>query len=194
MAGSNWGSPNDPDRRRLENERRLEGSSAAWFGWWWLWIVIIILFFGWFAGWGWGSYGGWWGWGNRGRAVLVEPTRTVIAVGVPQLLNNSQSFSGRQITVPSSTVQEVVAPHEIWIGPSSNQAVLVTLADATGAPVNKGDTVQVTGTVQNASNPPNNLKLDNNGQKQLQSDGVYIVASNVHPVIGGNGNNTRAAR
>lgn len=59
----------DPERRpadyqQLEDRGRRRRASRGWLAWWWVWLVIIIGAI-WFAGWGWGGYGGWW-WGSGG--------------------------------------------------------------------------------------------------------------------------------
>ena len=59
---------NDRDQQRFENLEPLRSdgyraTDGRW-GWLWVWFIILICAFIWFAGWGWGSYGGWW-WGTR---------------------------------------------------------------------------------------------------------------------------------
>lgn len=68
--------PQDPNANRVnnnvDNRRPVHTTGASWFGWWWIWVVIIITAF-WFAGWGWGGYGGWW-WGGRRPGIVGRVT------------------------------------------------------------------------------------------------------------------------
>lgn len=77
---------NDQDRQRFENlEPRPSDEYTATGGiwaWWWVWFIILACAFIWFAGWGWGSRGGWL-WGNR------QPTAQRNAGGV-----NGPTYNG----------------------------------------------------------------------------------------------------
>lgn len=67
MATNN---PNEPTRTNNEIENRpiQLRTARAGFPWMWVWVVLIIAAF-WFAGWGFGGYGGWW-WGGRHGGVV----------------------------------------------------------------------------------------------------------------------------
>lgn len=65
----NRGPEYDPELQRRDLPARRAG--AGWFAWWWIWLLIILCAI-WFAGWGWGDYGGWW-FGNRGGVTQTAP-------------------------------------------------------------------------------------------------------------------------
>ena len=56
-----------PDRPADEPARRAGRS------WFWIWIVLFIAAIIWFAGWGFGGYGGWW-WGRAHGPTVTQPS------------------------------------------------------------------------------------------------------------------------
>ena len=69
-------------REMQRREVRTSGNSAGWFAWWWVWLVVILCAI-WFAGWGWGGYGGWWR-GNRGGGYGYSAGTSGQAVAHPK--------------------------------------------------------------------------------------------------------------
>lgn len=158
----------DLERRRIETERP---ATAGGFGWWWLWLLIIIAII-WFAGWGWGGYGGWW-WGRRalapvgsnaatngtnangvanGNNAAVVPTGDGVAI-----LNaaNKATFIGQKVDIRDVRVNNKVNDHAFWIGNSDGNDASV--ADTNGVGTNAGVAANgATANGQNASSPTAN--------------------------------------
>lgn len=137
-------------------------------GFWWLWLVLIIAII-WFAGWGWGGYGGWW-WGRRGVAPVtnnanasptgvnanatingnaaVAPTGDGVAI-----LNatNKREFVGQHVDIRDVYVQKKINDRALWIGNTGgnngNQAG--NNAGASGP----GNGAGVKGTTNGSANP-----------------------------------------
>lgn len=160
-------------------ELRSRGPGAGWFAWWWIWLVVILCAV-WFAGWGWGGYGGWW-WGNRGTVSTngypgtgtpnaaatgsagepgtspgsgaTENMNLVTGSGAAVLIAaDKRSFIGKPFQVNDAVVTRVVSGQAIWIGQSSNNntSMLVVLNPSAKAKVSAGDLVNVTGIVRKA--------------------------------------------
>jgi hypothetical protein len=84
----------------LGDERVVEKVSRGGWRWWWFWPVVIGLAI-WWAGWGWGSSGGWW----FGRTAAQQNTRipapagsrtteTLANAGAQQPVTNSGADAG----------------------------------------------------------------------------------------------------
>jgi hypothetical protein len=133
--------PNEERRIQEQERRRIEtdpGVTGGGFGWWWLWLLIIIAII-WFAGWGWGGYGGWW-WGRRAPATGVyapvngsgaNGTATNAngngangaAAAIPTgegvaILNatNKSQFIGQKVDIRDVRVNNKINDHALWIG------------------------------------------------------------------------------
>jgi len=171
------------------------------YAWWWVsWIVLIALVI-WWSGWGWGGSGGWWG--GRGRMVPdgstykgMEGVRGNTALGAisgPGLsaltAADKQPYIGKQFQVNNAPVQSQVNDHVFWIGVNNFTPMLVVLAGSGNATANahigQGTLLDVTGITQKA--PPQaqaqeQWQLSDVDAAQLERQGVYIQAMQVHPV------------
>ncbi len=186
----------DPDERRTEiqrdwENRRVEEREAAaggWFAWWWLWMLILVAIV-WFAGWGWGGYGGWWGWGGS-RPVATTNNVRVAAEGAPLLdATNKTAFVGKLVTLNPVQVQTKVNDQVLWVGGNNTSPMLVVLTgadnSAANAKVGQGDWISAYGSVEKA--PPaaqakQQWSLDDNGTKRLEQQGAYLQATQVQKV------------
>lgn len=199
----------DVERDQLARERmdRRAVGSGAGFAWWWLfWIVIIALAI-WWGGWGWGGSGGWW-WGGRGRTApaygttnpgmgnpngTASPGVNQAAISGPGLnaltATNKQPYIGKPFQVNNVPVQNQVNDHVLWVGAGNSTPMLVVLAGkgntAANAHIGSGTLVDVTGIMQKA--PPqaqaqHQWQLSDDDAAQLERQGAYIQASQVHTV------------
>lgn len=191
---------NDRNPQKFENlePRQSDGYSAtgAW-GWWWVWFIILVCAFIWFAGWGWGSHGGWW-WGNRrvaerfGAATGQSyngPVGTPVGNGQPAeapvlVANNKREFEGRPLQVSEAPVLEKVNNDVFWVGSNSSSPLLVVVNpagnSAPAANVSPGESVNLTGTVEKAPAADQAKKewgLDNAGAQKLEQEGAYLSAN-----------------
>jgi CTP:molybdopterin cytidylyltransferase MocA len=101
MASPNRPNPDQPrlDVNDIGEERIVESVSRGGWRWWWIWPVIIALAF-WWAGWGWGSTGGWW-WGrahSQNTAIPAPPgartTETLANAGAQQPVTSAGADAG----------------------------------------------------------------------------------------------------
>ena len=142
---------------------------------------------GWFVGWGWGGYGGWAGWGTNRQAVVNQSgmNQVLVSSSVPELLQHPQSYEGKHVLIPSTTIQEIVNSRAVWVGPNQNQRILVSVTTLSAAkPLSQGQNVEVTGTASKASNGDdvrNNLGLNPADNEKVIHEGVYLRAGSVVP-------------
>lgn len=121
-----------PDRRD-ENEQRCEIEDLeprpGWYrrggglAWWWVWILLIGIAYFWFAGWGWGPYGGWW-WGQP--EVRMQPQVTGSGVGVLDS-NNRVAYVGKSFALRNATVERQVNERVFWIGKANASPMLLVV-------------------------------------------------------------------
>jgi hypothetical protein len=146
--------PHDP---YPPGQRDWTGYGCAWMWFFWLIILIIIII----GGWGW--WGGWWGgnrgwWGNRGPYYgqpvppgRVEAPNTNQPNANPQtgVVSTPGEFIGRTVTL-SGQVDQVMNPKAFTLKSGSNHGrdLLIVAKESPTPAVTKGETVQVTGTVQ----------------------------------------------
>lgn len=178
---------NPHDRNQLQQGSDLGYRSSAQntglFYWWWIWLILIFGAFVWFGGWGWWGYGGWWGWGGPNRVVVIQPANgeLILSANVPQLLNSPQSYEGKQVLVPGTTVQKIVNRRSLWVGPTDSQEILVSVKS--NSPIHnfsKGQKIDVSGTaVKPSQTDPTqqDLGLSTNAQQRLSSEGIFFESS-----------------
>ena len=65
--------PNERRTDAVENRPAEEPVRRGGRSWFWIWIVLFIAAIIWFAGWGFGGYGGWW-WGRTHGPTVTQPT------------------------------------------------------------------------------------------------------------------------
>lgn len=200
----------DPDRNRRDYEdlqrarMQRRATAGAGFAWWWFFWIIIIALAIWWAGWGWGGSGGWW-WGGRTRNTPAygsntAPGNTNPAPGANQtvisgpglnVLNatDKNQYIGKPFQVNDVPVQKQLNNHAMWIGANNGTPMLVVLTGngntAANAHISQSSLINVTGTVQKA--PPqaqakNQWKLSEDDANQLERQGAYIQATQVHTV------------
>lgn len=202
MASPQRPHPDEPRRSYDELERdridRRAVGTGAGFAWWWVfWIVIIALAI-WWAGWGWGGSGGRW-WSGRGRTTPAYGTTNPgtganqAVVGGPGLsaltATNKHLYIGKPFQVNNVPVQNEVNDHVLWIGTGNSTPMLVVLTGngntAANAQIGQGTLVDVTGSMRKA--PPQvqaqqQWQLSGNDAAQLERQGAYIQATQVHTV------------
>jgi len=183
----------DPDKevrlREVDRSERINDVRDAGFAWAWIWwVVFILIIFGWFGGWGWGGYGGWWGWGGARTRTAQQLTRPAATNAILDATNR-QAFLGQTISVTNTQVLHKVNDTEFWVGPRDEQSLFVVLAGADNstqnAGVGEGDQVSVIGTVQKApgaQQAKQQWQLDEDAAKRLESQGVYLSATQVEKV------------
>lgn len=183
----------DPDEevrlREVNRRERVNDVRDAGFAWVWIWWVIFILIIvGWFGGWGWGGYGGWWGWGGARTRTVQQVTRPANTNAILDATNR-QAFLGQTISLTNTQVLHKVNDTEFWVGPRDEQSLFVVLAGADNstknAGVGEGDQVSVTGAVQkapSAQQAKQQMHLDDDAAKRLESQGVYLSATQVEKV------------
>lgn len=147
---------NDRDQQKFENlqPRPSDGYRATGGagGFWWVWFIILVCAFVWFAGWGWGSHGGWW-WGTRRvtgpNAPAVNgrtyngPTATPVAPATGAantssasggagansaaalLASNKRQFEGKPLQASGVPVVKKVTNDVFWVGSNASAALLV---------------------------------------------------------------------
>jgi hypothetical protein len=154
----------EPDNRNLKqppthvndlgDQGAVESASRGGWRWWWVWPVIIAVAF-WWAGWGWGSTGGWW-WGRAHQQNTAIPapagsrtTETLANAGAKQPLTSAgadaggaragmtgpgvqvlaasdkRRFIGKQFTADDVPVQSKLNNHELWIGENNDMLAIV---------------------------------------------------------------------
>ena len=196
---------------RLARERmnRLTYGTGG-FAWWSVFWIIVIALAIWWAGWGWGGSGGWWR-GGGGSAVPYGTADTgpainsgaankgtngntgMSAISGPGLsalsAKDKQTYIGKTFQVNSVPVQNQVNDHVFWIGANNSTRMLVVLTGNGNATANthigQGTRMDVTGTIQKA--PPQAQaqelwQLGGDNAAQLQRQGAYIQATQVHTV------------
>lgn len=181
-----------PDRRDENGQRReiedLEprpgwhrrGGGLAW---WWVWILLIGIAFFWFAGWGWGPYGGWW-WGQP--EVRMQPQVTGSGVGVLDS-NNRIAYVGKSFDLRNATVERQVNERVFWIGKANALPMLLVVtgnanSNMTQSPISAGDLIAARGTVQKA--PPEmqakqEWNLTDEGAHRLEHQQAYLQTAYV---------------
>lgn len=203
----------DPNQRRYNLERRemkdlqrrgWYGRGGGWVGWWIVAIVILVAFF-WYAGWGWGGYGGWWSGSRTQRTVSVPVTGSGAAI-----LNSTDSsrvsFVGKQFTLRNARVERVVTSTVFWVGNGNSKPMLMVVAadgSTTEPSINVGDLVGASGMVEKAPAPQQakqEWNLDQTGMQQLERQQAYLQTGYVSKIQGpanaynsGNAENEQAA-
>jgi hypothetical protein len=119
-------------------------------GWAWLWFWLFLFVIA-FAGWGWGGwYGGWggpWAWWGPRQAPPPQAASPQTA-NPPQASVAPGEFLGKAVTV-SGQVEQVFGPQAFTLAGSGGGRHLLVVSKSTKAPtVAKGETVQVSGTVE----------------------------------------------
>ena len=164
----------------LGEEEEIERVSRGNWRWWWIWPVIIALGF-WWAGWGWGSTGGWWFGrmhsqntaipapvGSRTTETLANagakqpPTNAtlggspqkMVGPGVPVLAaQDKKAYIGKQFAANEIPVQQKVSSNALWIGENKPMLAVVSGSGHDSAKgVDQGVLVDAIGTVKKA--PP----------------------------------------
>ena len=205
--------PNDPNQKRYNVERReikdlqrrgWYGRGGGWVGWWIVVIIILVAFF-WYAGWGWGGYGGWWSGSRTQRTVSIPVTGSGAAI-LNATDSNRVSFVGKQFTLRNARVERVVTGTVFWVGNGTQRPMLMVVAanGATPEPsIHVGDLVGASGMVEKAPAPQQakqQWNLDQTGMAQLERQQAYLQTGYVAKVRGGanaynsgNANNEQAA-
>jgi len=173
--------------QEIQRRQVAAQNAGSFLGWWWIWLLVFIGIF-WFAGWGWGGYGGWW-WGPR-ATVTAQTSQIVSGNGVAVLdATDKQAYIGHQFQIRNAPVQNVVNDREFWIEANGSAPTLVVLTgtgnNIADAKIGNGNRVDVTGTVMKA--PPaneaqNNWKLGSDDANRLEKQGAYIEATQVEKI------------
>jgi hypothetical protein len=190
---------NDP--RLTPNGPRYRRAGGSGWAWWWVWFLVLFCAFIWFAGWGWGNYGGWW-WGtrgngptfagrtynsgngprvnNRGAVPANTPTNGASNATILQASNKRQ-FEGQPLELTNTPVIKTVSKEVFWVSPK-NSAPLLVVANGNAAihnAIRQGEAVDVTGTVEKApaATDAKDWGLDQAGIQRLEQQGVYVSAS-----------------
>jgi hypothetical protein len=143
--------------------------------------LLIIIAAIWFAGWGWGGYGGWW-WGRPRTIVVqqgnVQPTGEGVAV-----LNaaDKQPFVGQAFSIRNVRVAKKVNDQAFWIG-TGDHARSMLVVGSTAGNIREGEQIDVTGTVEKA--PPaaqakQQWSLSDDGAQRLEQQRAYVQANQV---------------
>ncbi len=176
---------NPEEQREMEELRRRQinqrpGIGSGWRSWWIVPVVIFFIGLLWFAGWGWGSYGGWW-WGNRSEGVPSVTQRNYENQGNaannqggipatnanpnnaenssnntvgPAILSaaNKRQYVGQPFEISSTPVLKKINDRVFWVGTDAATALLVVGANNANVAANikDGEQVNVVGTVDQA--------------------------------------------
>lgn len=157
--------------------------------WWFLILVVAVVV--WFV---------FWGRGTSQRTASGAPANTPhVAVpapkpglDVPTLLSNQQNYLGKQIHLRDVLVQKVNGTESIFIGPSTDQQMLVILKNGAVPQTLKGKTstipengiVTVDGTVQKAGSVTDlehSAKISRKEAEEVNKQGVVIEATRAEP-------------
>lgn len=190
-----------PDPRRpephLEPELRIQqpprsAGRRLLFAWWWIVLIAAVVFaFGW-AIWGRSGQGGWWSAGHVKNEpppnVSQKPQPTIEGMGVEVLTAvDRRPFIGRNFQVTTVPVISKANNQAVWIGTRTTPPMLLILNanSAANSKIVNGSLLDVTGTVEKA--PPaaqaqRQWHLPGSATSQLESQGVYIQATNVIPI------------
>jgi hypothetical protein len=156
----------------------VRADDAAWgcFWWWWLWLIILIIIFG-----GWGWWGGWWG----GYGRRAGPDQTQADNSYPEVTSPAPpEFTGRTITV-TGQVAQVLQPRAFTLqaAPGGRSLLVVENQSATSQPpVRHGETVRVTGTVEQFNG--NDLQGSSSEAYSQYVNRPAIMATSVAPESG----------
>lgn len=206
-----------PDRNtqdeRVSNvpEPQIGGLEHASYGvsWTWLWVVLfvaIIVAF-WFAGWGFGGYGGWW-WGKK-TVAIVQPDIQLSGSGVAIIdAPDKAVYAGQVFQLNNVPIQRKVNDKAMWIGNLTSGPMLIVFASngaentpenssagtnknetetkntttSSGTGIAQGDRVNVSGKVQKAP-PADTAKKDwglsDAGVQRLEQQGAYVEVAQV---------------
>lgn len=118
----------------------------------WFWLFFMVLLF---AGWGWGGwYRGWngpWNWWGSRPAPPPQATAPQTAPQTshpPPAAPASDEFLGKTVTV-SGQVDKVFGPQAFTLAASlGGRTLLVVSKDQKTPSLEKGETIQITGTVE----------------------------------------------
>jgi hypothetical protein len=193
--------PGRRDRKGIESElddlgnlKEVERIRGGW-RWWWAWALVAGLVF-WWAGWGWGTSGGFL-WGTRNTPTSANlPVNPAIGTGgapLPQAsgpgvqvlnANNKQAYVGKPFRVDDVQVQNKVNDQTLWIGTKTGPPMLAVLQktrnSVAGKNITQGKLVDATGTVEKA--PPRDQAirqwaLTDEGASRLEQQGAYVLVS-----------------
>lgn len=192
MATPRGNDPNSQKERDLrEMENRRAGYEAVeyrrrrgWIAWGWIWLLILICCFLWFAGWGWGGYGGWWGARQR---YLGE--QAITGSGAAVLYSSTKAdYVGQAFNLENAPVQHEINNRVFWVGSAHAAPMLVVVKTTrnSGKPaIRSGERISISGIVEKA--PPaaeaqHNWGLSNQGAQRLEQQQAYLQATVVQRV------------
>ncbi len=143
-------STSDPNATGPGPRRIPDDAWGCGWAWLWFWLFIVLIFF---TAWGWGGwYGGWggpWGWwGPRGYPPQTTAPPPQTPTPPPTATTAPDPFLGRNVTV-GGKVDQVYGVQAFTLAPSEGGRQLLVIARSKLAPaVTRGESVQVTGTVE----------------------------------------------
>ncbi|HLJ94467.1 MAG TPA: hypothetical protein VKU02_14870 [Gemmataceae bacterium] len=120
------------------------GCGWAWL-WFWLFLFVIII-----AGWGWGGWYGGWGapWGWWGPRPVSPPQVTAPPNLHAPATPASGEFLGKTVIV-NGQVDQILNPQVFTLaGSQGGRQLLIINKNGTAPTLKKGESVQVTGTVE----------------------------------------------
>ena len=166
------------------------------------WILLALILGIWYVGFGWGNSGGWI-WGHRGDATAESNSGDLNSSGLVILeVANKQDYIGQAFQIQDVAVDHWSGDRAVWIGsrhsylpmllvfPAASALAPKTDGGASSPAMNAGadgakaQHLDVTGKVMKA--PPTaqaqqQWKLSDEDVDQLEEEGVYILATAVHP-------------
>lgn len=200
----------DLQRARMER-RAATGAGFAWWWFFWVIIIALAIWWagwGWggSGGWWWGgrtrnapAYGTNATPGTNNTApgnangANSAPGGSQAAITGPGLsvLNatDKNQYIGKPFQINNVPVQNQINNHAMWIGANNGAQMLVVLTGngnmAANAHISQGSLINVTGTVEKA--PPqaqakSQWKLSDDDASQLERQGAYVQATQVHTV------------
>lgn len=185
----------------LEETTSGRVSRAVGGGWqfngWWIFLLVALAFgiFIWFAGWGWGGYGGWlWGVHNRAATVNGQPVSggaqaTAVANGVAGEPANSQAslgqtvtngdtvlavsdrrpFIGKSLRLQNVEVEAKDGGGALWVGGNKADPLLVVVgepaANQLDTNIARGQRINIVGTMEKAPSEATAKRAWNLGQR-----------------------------
>lgn len=119
--------PQDGGARRIP-EPKIGGLEQVSHGasWTWVWVVVcvVVIVAFWFAGWGFGGYGGWW-WGKK-TVAIVKPDIQLSGSGVAIIDSPDPSvYAGQPFQLNNVPIQRKVNDKAMWIGNLSSGPMLI---------------------------------------------------------------------
>ena len=212
MASPQRQGPHDPLQEMAREPCRVErvaGEGNWWLGGLGLWVVVgfCVVALIWFAGWGFGGYGGWW-WGPRTHQAKVARVNGGEAYGEgTSVLNadNKQAFAGQPFSINDVAIVKKTSDGTFWIGSEGAMPLFVVLqggqsnstngnaansgnatVEVPSGTIAVGNRVNITGTVERAPADPAAMKnwaLSLSGASRLTREGVYVAALQVKDAL-----------